>query len=185
MSRPIDILINNAGFGCLGSFASTDLDTELNLIDLNIRSVHILTKLFLRDFIASGRGRILNVASIAAYMPGPLMSSYYASKAYVLSLTLAIAEELRRSKSPVKISALCPGPVKTDFNRRAGARFSLNALESHAVADYTLKKLFRGQSVIIPGWTIRLTRLAIRVIPSSWLLRMTYITQKKKNPDIL
>ena len=109
----IDILVNNAGFGVYGAFDETDLDKELAMIDVNVRAVHILTKLFLRDFIARDYGYILNVASIAGYLPGPLMAGYYASKAYVLRLSEAIYGELRRKKSNVHITALCPGPVQT------------------------------------------------------------------------
>ena len=92
----VDIFINNAGFGTFGEFSETDLDTEIDMIDVNITAVHILTKLFLRDFNARERGYILNVASTAAFLPGPLMAAYYATKAYVLRLTQAIQEELRR-----------------------------------------------------------------------------------------
>jgi hypothetical protein len=183
-AKSFDILINNAAFGYFGPFLETELETELNLIDLNIRSVHILSKLFLRDFNQAGRGMIMNVASIAAYLPGPLMSSYYASKAYVLSHTRAIAEELRRSRSPVRVCVLCPGPVKTNFNRRAGARFRSVGLESRAVAVYALKHMFRGRQVIIPGWTIRLARFVIRLVPDAWLLRLIYAVQKTKDPAL-
>ena len=110
-SGKVNFLINNAGFGAFGEFASTNLDNELNMIDLNIRSVHILTKLFLEDFIKQDYGRILNVASIAAFEPGPLMATYYATKSYVYNLTMAIYEELRRKNSNVKVSVLCPGPI--------------------------------------------------------------------------
>ena len=100
----IDFLINNAGFGAYGKFYETDLDNELNMIDLNVITYHILTKLFLKDFVKKDSGRILNVASSAAFEPGPLMSTYYATKSYVYNLTLGIYEELRRENSKVKIS---------------------------------------------------------------------------------
>ena len=112
----IDILINNAGFGVFGAFQETDLTEELKLIDTNIRAVHILTKLFLKDFTARDAGYLLNVSSASAFAPGPLMAAYYASKVYVLHLTLAIWKELRRQNSRVSISALCPGPVNTEFD---------------------------------------------------------------------
>ena len=95
------------------------------MIDTNIRAVHILTKLALQDFTARGRGYILNVSSSAGFLPGPLMATYYATKNYVLRLTEAIREELRRAGSPVKVCALCPGPVDTEFNKVAGVRFAL------------------------------------------------------------
>lgn len=106
--KDIDILINNAGFGSFGDFAETDLDKELSLIDTNIKAVHILTKLYLKDMIEKDSGHILNVASIAGFMPGPLMCAYYASKAYVVRLSEGIREELKKKKSKVKISLLCP-----------------------------------------------------------------------------
>ena len=105
----IDILINNAGFGLFGLFTETDLDRELEMIDLNIKAYHILTKLFLKDFVEKDNGYILNVASSAGFMAGPRLSTYYATKNYVLKLTMAINEELRQSGSNVVVSALCPG----------------------------------------------------------------------------
>ena len=123
--EPIQILINNAGFGLCGDFAQTDLETELSMIQTNIRAVHILTKLFLRDFLQRDKGYILNVASSAAFQPGPLMACYYASKAYVLRLTQAIREELRRKHSKVYIGALCPGPFHTEFSDKAHVKLSL------------------------------------------------------------
>ena len=107
----IDILINNAGFGVFGGFDETDIHKELNMIDVNVKAVHILTKLFLKNFKEKDKGYILNVASSAAFEPGPLMAAYYASKSYVLRLSQSIYEELRRDKSHVHISCLCPGPV--------------------------------------------------------------------------
>lgn len=111
----IDILINNAGFGTCGEFIETDLITELNMINTNVCAVHTLTKLFLQDMCKKNSGYILNVASIAGFMPGPHMATYHATKAYVLKLTQSIYEELRKRNSNVKISALCPGPIKTPF----------------------------------------------------------------------
>ena len=118
----IDILINNAGFGLCGQFTQTDLGVELSMIDTNIKAVHILTKLFLKDMVEKNSGRIMNVASVAAFMPGPLMATYYSSKNYVLRLSQAINEELKKKKSNVKISVLCPGPVDTNFNDIANVK---------------------------------------------------------------
>ena len=113
----IDTLINNAGFGLYGNFIETDVDREAEMIDLNIKSLVILTKLFLKDMIAIDKGEILNVASIAAFQPGPLMSVYYASKSFVLSFSEAVRNEIR--KTNVNISVLCPGPTATEFERSA------------------------------------------------------------------
>jgi short-subunit dehydrogenase len=178
--QEIDILINNAGFGLFGAFTATDLDTELNMIDLNIKALHVLTKLFLRDFVTRDAGYILNVSSIAGFLPGPLMSSYYASKAYVLRLTQAIYEELRQSGSHVHISALCPGPVRTGFNERAGARFGSHGLPSEVVAAFALKKMFAGKLIIVPGFPIKALRFAQRIFPDKLLLKAIYHTQTKR-----
>ena len=111
----IDILVNNAGFGDCGYFTKTSLDKELKMIDTNIVAYHVLTKLYLQDMKQKNSGKILNVASIAGFMPGPLMATYYSTKAYVVRLSEAIREELRREKSNVQISILCPGPVNTNL----------------------------------------------------------------------
>ena len=107
--KDVDILINNAGFGIFGEFVDTDLIKELNMVNLNICAVHTLTKLYLNDMCKNNNGYILNVASIAGFMPGPHMATYHATKAYVLKLTQGIYEEIKRKKVNVKISALCPG----------------------------------------------------------------------------
>ena len=180
--QPVDLLVNNAGVGTYGPVVSKNLDTELNLIDLNVRAVHILTKLFLLDFTARDQGTILNVSSIAAFLPGPLMSSYYASKAYVQRLSEAISEELRRQKSKVRICTLCPGPVRTGFNKRAGERFLVDGMESRAVAAYALRKTLRGKLVIIPGWPVRLLRLSARLAGTRLMLRAVYMMQFLRRP---
>lgn len=128
----IDILVNNAGLGLFGPFDETDLEAELGMLDVNIIAMHMLMKLFLPDLEAKDRGYILNVASSAAFLPGPLLSSYYASKAYVLRLSEAVAEELRRAGSGVRISVLCPGPVQTEFDQVANVCFSAPSLSSQA-----------------------------------------------------
>lgn len=176
----IDILINNAGFGLFGEFSNTDLKEELNMIDLNIKAVHILTKLFLKDFKKKNQGKILNVASSAAFSPGPLLSTYYGTKAYVLRLTEAIYEELRREKSNVYIGALCPGPVDTGFNDRANVKFSLKGLNSFDVASYAIEKMEKGKLIIIPGKLMKVTRIAQRLVPDKILLKATYKIQRKK-----
>lgn len=176
----IDILINNAGFGVFGSFEESNLDRELEMIDVNIRAVHILTKLFLRDFIKANRGYILNVSSSAAFMPGPLLSSYYASKAYVLRLTLAIYEELRRRGSAVSVSALCPGPVHTEFDSTAGVQFSLKGLSSEYVAQYAIDQMLRRKLVIIPGNQMKLVKFFSRFASDRFLLRIAYSQQRRK-----
>lgn len=181
--QKIDVLINNAGFGLFGRFDATDLEKELKMLDTNIRAVHILMKLFLKDMKARNSGYILNVASSAAFMPGPLLSSYYASKAYVLRLTQAVYEELRREGSAVHVSALCPGPVNTEFNSVAQVSFGVKGLDSRAVAEYTLKKMFAGKLVIVPGIMMKTVHFFSRFVPEKPLLKITYRVQKQKEKN--
>src|SRR5574344_302779 len=176
----IDILVNDAGFGLFGSFSETSLDKELDMIDLNIKSVHVLTKLFLNDFKKRNSGYILNVASSAAFMPGPLMSTYYASKAYVLHLTEAIYEELRRENSNVYVGCLCPGPVATEFNDVANVTFSIKQLRSYDVAKYAVDSMFKRKLIIVPGMFMKLTAVFGRFLSCKTMLKITYNIQKKK-----
>ena len=179
----IDMLVNNAGFGLAGEFLKTDLETELNMIDVNIRAVHILTKLFVRDFAARDSGYILNVASSAGFMPGPLLSTYYATKNYVLRLTEAVYEELRRKGSRVKISVLCPGPVNTEFNEVAKVRFAVGGISSEYCARKAVEGALTGKLIIIPGAGIKAGLFLRRFAPEKTLLRLAYNFQRRKNPD--
>ena len=129
----IDILINNAGFGKFGNFTDTNLNDEIEMIDLNIKAVHILTKLILKDMEDRNSGYILNVASSAAFQPGPLMATYYATKSYVYNLSEAIYYEEKKKKKNVHISVLCPGPVDTNFNNVAGVKFGVKPMTSKKV----------------------------------------------------
>ena len=179
-SDNIDLLINNAGFGIFGNFTETDLEKELNLINTNITAVHILTKLFLQDMVKQNKGKILNVASIAGSSPGPLMAAYYSSKAYVLRLTEAIYEELRKQKSNVTISVLCPGPVATNFNNVADVKFSIKALPSEYVAKYAIDKTLKGKLLIIPGMKIKILRLLSKISPDKLTMKLVYKNQTRK-----
>lgn len=176
----IHILINSAGFGVFGAFDKTSLDRELSMINVNIVALHVLTKLFLKDFKSKNRGYILNVSSSAGFMTGPLLSSYYASKNYVLRLSLAINEELRRERSNVKISVLCPGPVDTNFNSTAGVSFSVKPLSSEYVSHYAIDSMFKGKCIIVPSFTMKLGIFATRFVPYSVLAKVTYSIQKAK-----
>lgn len=178
--KNIDILINNAGFGVFGNFAETDLEKEINMIELNITALHILTKLFLKDFKKRNSGYILNVASSAAFSAGPLLSSYYGTKNYVYRLTEAIYEELRRDKSNVYVGTLCPGPVDTEFNDVANVKFSVKSLTSKYVADYAIKKMFKRKLIIVPGITMKLARFFQKVMPEKLILKVCYNIQKNK-----
>ena len=176
----IDILINNAGFGKFGNFTETNINDELEMIDLNIKAVHILTKLLLKDMEERNSGYILNVASSAAFQPGPLMATYYATKSYVYNLSEAIYYEEMKKKKNVHISVLCPGPVDTNFNNVAGVKFGVKPMTSKKVAKYAIDNMFKNKLLIIPGFTMKLIRFFIRFIPNKLLLRMTYNIQKKK-----
>ncbi len=176
----IDIVINNAGFGIFGKFEETNIDKELDMIDTNIKAVHILTKKFYKDFKGKDRGYILNVASSAAFLPGPLMSSYYASKAYVLRLTEALYAENKRDKSNVYIGCLCPGPVDTNFNNVAGVSFSVKPLSKEEVANYAIKKMFQRKMLIIPGFQMRMAYYFERFLPTKMLMKMCFKIQEAK-----
>lgn len=180
--QQIDIVINNAGFGVYGEFTQTSLEKELSLIKTNIEAVHILTKLFLQDMKKRNSGIILNVASSAAFMPGPLMSCYYASKSYVLRLSEGIREELRKEKSKVQISVLCPGPVSTNFSKAAGVNFGIHSLNSKQVADYTIAKMLKGKFMIVPGILMKLVRIVTKITPNNIVSKFAYrvnFTKKK------
>lgn len=176
----IDILINNAGFGLFGEFDEIDINKELQMIDTNIKAVHILTKLYLKDFIKKNSGYILNTASTAGFFSGPLMATYYATKGYVLKLTEAINEELMHIKSKVYIGALCPGPVNTEFNDVANVKFSVKALSSNYVAQYAIKKMFKNKKIIIPGLSNKLLIIISKILPRKLVIRLNYYIQRKK-----
>lgn len=176
----IDILINNAGFGDCGNFTKTELNKELKMIKTNIIAYHILTKLYLIDMKAKNSGKILNVASIAGFMPGPLMATYYSTKSYIVRLSESIREELKKEKSNVHISILCPGPVKTNFNNVANVKFYIREAESSAVSEYAIKKLLKNKFYIIPGLDVKIGIFFSHFVPSSLISKITYIVQKKK-----
>ena len=178
---PVCILINNAGFGVYGEFSEVKLEEEIKMLDVNVRAVHILTKLFLNDFIRRDKGYILNVSSAAAFMPGPFMSGYYAGKSYVLRQVIAIREELRRRGSHVRICALCPGPVDTDFNRRAGVRGSFKGINAEYAALSGINGMFKGRTVIIPGLKMQLVCAAGSILPQEITAAVNYYIQKRKS----
>lgn len=176
----VDVVVNSAGFGVFGSFDETDLYDELKMIDVNIKAVHILTKLFMKKFKERDSGFILNVASIAGFMAGPEFSSYYASKNYVLQLTKAVHEELRHVKSNVYIGAFCPGPVRTEFNEIAGAEFAAAGISDVEAAEYAIEKMFDGQMIIVPTATAKLLTVASRLVPTGILLAATGAVQRSR-----
>lgn len=179
--KDIDILVNNAGFGLFGHFDSTDLEKELSMIDTNVVAVHILTKLYVQEMEKRDSGYILNVASIAGFMAGPLMATYYATKNYVVSLSRAIRKELKKEKSNVKISVLCPGPVKTEFNDVAGVRFCIRGVTSKYVAKYAIDKMLKGKEIILPSFTIKCVKFLSKISPDNLVTEVSYHTQKLKD----
>lgn len=183
--KNVDMLVNNAGYGVFGEFDKTDLDNEIDMINVNITALHILTKLFLREFKKRDSGIILNVASAAGFMSGPLMAAYYASKNYVLRLSIAIYEELRRSGSKVSITVLCPGPVDTSFNNRAGVVFSAKPITAEYAAEYAVRKALSRKLFAIPGLSIKACAIGQRFIPHKLLAAITYNVQhaKSRNGD--
>ncbi|MDE6730502.1 MAG: SDR family NAD(P)-dependent oxidoreductase [Oscillospiraceae bacterium] len=176
----IDFLINNAGFGVFGDFTETSLTQELELIQVNIIALHTLTKLFLREFVKRDSGYILNVASSAGFMAGPKLSSYYASKNYVVRLSTAIREELRRRHSHVTISVLCPGPVDTNFNSRAGVNFSMQPASAKYIAQYGIEGALTGKGILIPTLFMKLGVMGAKLCPEELVSRVVYELQKRK-----
>lgn len=177
----IDILINNAGLGDFGPLTDTDLTKDLELINTNIKAVHILTKYFVKDMEKRNTDTyILNVASSAAFQPGPLMSTYYATKSYVYQLTEALYYEEKKKKTKVHVSVLCPGPVATNFNDVAGVKFSVKPLTSAYVARYTIDEMLKNKMLIIPGFKMKCAKFFSRFVSDKFLLRIIYRIQKRK-----
>ena len=179
----LDILVNNAGFGLAGPFLATDWSQEAEMMQVNMVAATHLTKLFLPQ-IRAREGGILNVASTAAFQPGPFMSVYYASKAYLLSFSEALAEEL--DGTGVTVTCLCPGPVKTNFQRRAylqGTAMMNNPLmvDVREVARLGYEGLKRGKRIVIPGWKNRLGVEMLRISPRTTVTKVVRKLQEKKN----
>jgi hypothetical protein len=170
----IDILINNAGFGDAGDFTQTSLKKELNMIDVNIKAYHILTKLFARDFSKRNYGRILNVASMAGFMPGPYMATYYATKSYIVNLSLAVYQELQKNNSNVKISIFCPGPIDTNFNKVANVKFNISSISSKYASKYAIDNMFKNKLIIIPP-NMKLNYFLTKISP----IKLTLLIESK------
>lgn len=177
----VDFLINNAGFGTFGRLKDTDLETEKDLVKLNVLSLLQMNKLFVPGMVERHFGYVMNVASLAAFMPGPVMANYYASKAYVLSLSEAMHEEMR--KEGVKVSALCPGPVKTGFQERAQMKKTDSAkaflMEAKKVADIGYIGLWRGKAVIVPGIFEKAVPVLTKIFPRSLIRKAALLSQKE------
>lgn len=180
-SKDIQVLINGAGFGALGEFDSISLDREISMVNTNVLGAHVLTKLFLKDMLKRNRGYILNIASSAGYMPGsPYMATYYASKAYILNLTRAIAREKSVMESNVYVGALCPGPVPTGFNEAAGITEQAKGMSPRKVAKYAIHKMYNEHEIILPGIAAKLTYVLRKFSPDELLLNFAGKWQEEK-----
>ncbi len=152
------------------------------MINLNIKAYHILTKLFLKDFVKKDHGRILNVASMAGLMPGPYMATYYATKNYVVSLSLAIYEELKKDNSNVKISVFCPGPVDTNFNNVADVKFNISSLTSDYASKIAIDGMFKNKLIIVPP-NMKLNRILLKILPVKLILGINSQIQERKTKE--
>ncbi len=178
----VDVLVNNAGFGVYGKFAVTSLSEELNLMQLNMAAPVILTKLYLAGMLARGSGRILNVASTAAFQAGPLMSIYYASKAFLLSFSEAIQNEL--AGTGVTVTALCPGPTATEFQERSKIQNAAlvkdrKIMDARTVAEAGYRGMLAGKTVVIPGAMNKLLVQSLRVSPRSMVTKVVRKLQEE------
>ena len=177
----LDIFINNAGFGVCGSYLETDAAKEEEMVRVNVEAMARLFRFAVRKMQAEGGGTILNVASSAGLLPGgPYMAGYYASKAYVASLTRGVAEELRQMHSPVYVCALCPGPVDTEFNDRAGVIFALKGITPEFCVDEALLGMMRHKIIIVPSAFMRLCTSVQKLVPTPLLMPIVARQQKKK-----
>ena len=176
----IDILINNAGYGVFGDFTETDLERELDMLDVNVKAFHILFKLFLRDCKKRDCGYILNTASVAGFLPGPWFSSYYASKGYIVRMTQAVAEELRSERSHVHVSMLCPGPVNTEFSETARVKFLFGGYSSEKLAEHAVREMFGGRLLITNNTVLKALLMAAKLVPDKSLAIGAGIFQSKR-----
>jgi len=185
-SLRVDFLINNAGFGLRGSFVQNDLKQLLEMLQVNVVALTHLTKLYLNDMVTRKSGKVLNVASTAAYQPGPWMAVYYATKAYVLNFSEALSNEL--SGTGVTVTALCPGPTRTGFQERAGAKDMqlmkskvMAAMDAVSVAEKGYEGLMKNKRVIIPGVMNRVVATAARIGPRDWSTAIAGSMNKTKS----
>ncbi len=180
----IDLLVNNAGFGTYGPFVDGDMKKELEMIQLNVLALTALTKLYLPGMVQRKRGRVMNVASTAAFQPGPLMAVYYATKAYVLSFSEALANELKGSG--VSVTALCPGPTETGFQAAAKMEDSklvasgqVKMMDAQTVAEAGYRGLMSGKSVVVPGLQNKVMIQAVRFFPRAMITSIVRKVQER------
>ena len=177
----MDVLINNAGFGDYGHFIDSDWNRQEDMINLNVTSLAHLCHLYGGDMADRGFGRIMNISSIAGFMPGPMMANYYATKNYVLALSEALAVEMR--PLGVTVTALCPGPTDTNFEENANAKSSglfegMYVMDARTVAEYGYAKMLAGKAVAVPGVTNKALVTTAKLAPGSFVRNMVYLIQK-------
>ncbi len=178
---PIQVLINNAGFGKVDRFEEIPLQEELDMIRTNIMGLHILTKLYMHKY---RKGYILNVSSLAGFQPGPMMATYGATKAYVQNLSLALSYEARKFHKNIYITTLCPGPVNTEFNKVANADFNLSSISAKRCAKEGIEGMFRKKPLVIPGKRMKMLYIASKLTPLKIILPIEYkIQTAKKNAN--
>jgi short-subunit dehydrogenase len=182
LGRPADVLVNNAGFGDLGPFAAVDLGKMLRMIRVNVTALTELTGLFLPGMLARGRGRVLNVGSVAGFQPGPLMAVYYATKAYANSFSEAVAAEV--AGTGVTVTCLCPGPTESEFGAAAGFAATSGTvgkvMTARAVAEAGVRGMMRGRRVVVPGFRNRLLLFLERFVPRSVVLAAVKWMQSRR-----
>jgi len=171
------IVINNAGFGRVGLFSEIDLETELSMIDTNIIAVQVLTKLFVNSM---NDGIILNVASVAGMLPTPLMATYAATKSYVLNFSRAINQELKLSGSQLRVLSLTPGPVITEFGQVAQTRQKMQGMSAERCAKIAVKGMLKRKSVIVPGLSMKIMRILVKILPMGIVMPIAFRIQNKK-----
>ncbi len=176
----IDILVNNAGIGLYGEFYDIDSSKEIGMLNLNVIATDLITKLYLKDMVKKDNGIILNVSSILGFVPGPLMSSYYASKAYITSMSRAINMELKMKSINVSVSTLCAGAVDTNFNSDLGVRFFVPPSDSKKVAEYTVDKMLKKREIIVPGIVNKIAYAFNKIIPNGISKYILYASQNGK-----
>lgn len=175
--RPVEVFINNAGFGLLGPSSSLPWEKEAELLAVNVSAAHRLAKTLLSRM---DRGYILNVGSLAGFQPAPGMAAYAASKAWLVQWSRAVGYELRRQGKPITLSVLCPGPVKTGFDQAAGARRKRGGMDPDRCVRIALRGLLRGKAQIVPGLSMKLLVLASRLLPTGLMLPAQYRLQSRK-----
>lgn len=173
---PVEILINNAGFGKIGPVTETSLEEQLAMIDINITALHILSHHFARQM---KKGYILNVASIAAFQPEPLFAAYGATKSYVANFSMALGYELKKQHKHISVTTLCPGPVSTEFDSVAGTSSSLSSISAKECAIEGLKGMFKKKRLVLPS-TARYAYYAVKFLPMRLLLPVMYRIQRSK-----